>query len=390
MNLTNEEQRMLDGEFGEATRKSMEILTALGSIYGAERLVPVASVQVSGVSYANLGDAGLDYLDSLAKDGRVRVFTTLNPAGMDLIDWKNLGIPEDFAIKQLKVIDAFKKMEITPICTCTPYLAGNLPRFGDHLAWGESSAVCFANSVIGARTNREGGPSALAAALTGRTAEFGYHLEENRRAKITIKVEAKLRETPDFGALGKISGDLVGNKPVLFKGIDAATLEQLKSFGASIATYGGTAIYHMEGITPNEAGAPSEEITITQKELDEAKAFLDDDEEPDFVSIGCPHASVNEVKKVAGLLDGRKVTKELWICTSRATKAASDQSGYTKTIEDAGAKFACDTCMVVAPVKGRFKCIATDSAKSCYYMRGKNNAKTCFRTLEECVELAVK
>ncbi|UCH05914.1 MAG: DUF521 domain-containing protein, partial [Candidatus Thorarchaeota archaeon] len=166
MDLTSEEQDMLEGRKGNATRKAMEIIATLGEIYGAERLIPVVSVQIAGVSYHNLGEAGLEYLSEMAEDGRTRVLTTLNPAGMDLLEWKKHGISDDFAVNQQRVVDAFSKMGVVTTCTCTPYLIGNLPHYGEHIAWAESSAVCFANSVIGARTNREGGPSALASALT--------------------------------------------------------------------------------------------------------------------------------------------------------------------------------------------------------------------------------
>jgi len=153
----------------------MEILSALGDIFGAEKLIDVKSVQIAGVSYHNLQEAGLEFLEEMAKDGKVRVFTTLNPAGMDLQDWKKLGISPDFAEKQLKVIEAFAKMGVKTTCTCTPYLIGNRPNLGDHVSWSESSAVAFANSVLGAYTNREGGPSALASALTGKTPETTGH-----------------------------------------------------------------------------------------------------------------------------------------------------------------------------------------------------------------------
>src|SRR4030042_2065466 len=176
----------------------MEILTALGDIYGAERLLKVGSVQVAGGSYHNLGDAGLEFLNELAKDGRVKVLTTLNPAGMDLENWRNLGISEEFAEKQNLVIDAFEKMGIVISCTCTPYLIGNLPRYGEHVAWSESSAVTFANSVIGAMTNREGGPSALAAALRGKTPNYGLHLDEKRVPNIHVQVNASLTKLSDW------------------------------------------------------------------------------------------------------------------------------------------------------------------------------------------------
>ena len=151
MQLSTEQDAMLTGKYGRATQKAMEILLALGTIYGAERMIPVSSVQISGVSYDNLGEAGLHFLAEMADGGgTARVLTTLNPAGMDIENWQSLGIPRDFARDQQRVIDAFARMGVITTCTCTPYLAGNLPHYGEHIAWAESSAVCFANSVIGA------------------------------------------------------------------------------------------------------------------------------------------------------------------------------------------------------------------------------------------------
>src|SRR4030066_1971334 len=189
MQLTIEETEKLNGVQGWATQKAMQILVAIGDIYGAERMIQVTSVQIAGVSYDNLGKAGLQFLSEMADGGgNVRVLTTLNPAGMDIENWRNLGIPPDFAEKQLIVLEAFSRMGVITTCSCTPYLTGNLPKFGEHIAWSESSAVCYANSVIGARTNREGGPSALASALTGLTPEYGFHLSENRLPTLSIQV----------------------------------------------------------------------------------------------------------------------------------------------------------------------------------------------------------
>ncbi|MEM3364127.1 MAG: aconitase X catalytic domain-containing protein [Candidatus Micrarchaeia archaeon] len=390
MKLTAEEKKMYSGAHGSAVQTAMEILVALGEIYGAKRMVPVSSVQVSGVSYHNLGDAGLEFLEELAKEGKVRVLTTLNPAGMDLEDWKHLGISDDFAQKQLKVISAFARMGITVSCTCTPYLVGNLPRFNDHLAWGESSAVTFANSVIGARTNREGGPSALAAALTGRTPAYGLHLDENRQAQILVKVNANLSNTSDFSALGWVLGKKFGTKIPFITGIRSATMEELKSLCAALPTYGGPSLFHIKGITPNKTRKPKELAVIEQRDIDEAYNALNEEEDVvDFVAIGCPHASINEIRRIAELLKGRSVKAEFWIATARQTKELADRAGYSKIIEDAGAKFACDTCMAVAPLKGRFRVMAIDSAKGCYYARGSNGFKTRFGTLEQCVEAAV-
>jgi predicted aconitase len=177
-------------------------------------MLPVSSVQIAGVSYDNLGEAGLAWLAEMAAGGgKAQVFTTLNPAGMDVENYQALGISEDFAENQRRVLDAFAAMGVVTTCSCTPYLFGNLPRFGEHIAWAESSAVCYANAVLGARTNREGGPSALAAALTGRTPAYGYHLDETAAPPCTCRWRPALHDTPDFGALGKAIGDRLQSQP---------------------------------------------------------------------------------------------------------------------------------------------------------------------------------
>jgi predicted aconitase len=397
MKLEQVDKDMLDGKYGRAAQKSMEILTTLGEIFDAECMVDVSSVQIAGVSYDNLGEAGLEFLSEMAEDGKVRVLTTLNPAGMDIENWQALGIEEDFVKNQNRAIDAFAKMGIITTCSCTPYLIGNLPHYGQHIAWAESSAVCFSNSVIGARTNREGGPSALAAALTGKTPKYGYHLDENRHGQVLVKVNAPVKDTDGFGILGKIIGDKLvklGKNIPYITGIPSSTVEELKSFCASVATYGGTALFHMEGITPeyNKYPVPNNIIfEINQDDLEKTRAeLIDDGLEIDFVSVGCPHASIHEIAYIASLLEGKKVKKEFWITTARPTKKIADAAGYSKIIEEAGAKFAADTCCVVAPIKGRFKGIMVDSAKACYYGRAKNKFKVKIGTIENCVEEAIK
>ncbi|MFW9957469.1 MAG: aconitase X [Candidatus Odinarchaeota archaeon] len=392
LELTIEEKKMLKGKQGKATRKAMEIVVALGEIYGAKRLIPVSSVQIAGVSYDNLGEAGLEYLNEMAEDGQTRVLTTLNPAGMDMVEWKKHGISEDFAEKQQRVVDAFEKMGVVTTCTCTPYLMGNLPHYGEHIAWAESSAVCFANSVIGAYTNREGGPSALAAALTGVTAEYGFHLDENRVAQVKYEVLADLMSTDDFGLLGQVIGNRTGKQIPYITGIGNATTDELKSFCASVATYGGIAIFHMEKVTPNRTPIPEKTEIVTEEDLNKARAELDDKEANiDFISVGCPHASIKEIAKIADMLKGKKVTegKTVWITTAKPTKDLAIKMGYYDQIEKAGAYLVADACCAVAPLKGRFTGLMTDSAKACYYARGKNKFKTEIRTVEECIKEAV-
>ncbi len=205
MYLTKEEELILTGEYGYALQKAMEILVALGEIYGADRLIPIKSAQVAGVSYKNIGNAGIEFLRDFVDAGaRVSVYTTLNPAGIG---------NDEFMEKQAEVLELYRRMGgIEATSTCTPYYGANLPKFGDHLAWSESSAVSFANSVIGARTNREGGPSSLAAAIVGKTPNYGLHLDENRKATVKVKVEAGgVKTFVDYAALGYHLGKSLGN-----------------------------------------------------------------------------------------------------------------------------------------------------------------------------------
>ena len=390
LELTREEQRMLEGAEGVAVRRSMEILVALGEIYGARRLLPVSSVQIAGVSYDNLGEAGLEFLQEMAADGRARVLATLNPAGMDVEGYRELGIDETFAARQRAVLEAFARMGVIATCTCTPYLVGNLPRFGQHVAWSESSAVCFANAVLGARTNREGGPSALAAALTGRTPEHGLHLDEPRRPEVLVELQTTLLDESDYGALGALLGKRIGARIPLLRGCSAAELDGLKSLCASIATFGGTAMMQIEGVTPDGVAraVPEERLTVSRAELDEARAELGSADEIDFVSLGCPHLSLGELRRVADLLEGRRVSCETWLHVARPLKQVADLAGYTARIEAAGARFACDTCLVVAPIAGRFRGLCTNSAKAVYYARSKHRLPASLRSLEGCLRVA--
>ena len=392
MFLTKEEEVMLAGGDGRATQKAMQILVALGKIYDAKKLVKVSSVQVSGVSYKNLGDAGLEFLDELAVDGRARVKSTLNPAGMNLTDWRSQGIDSGFAEKQLKVIDAYRRLGMEISCTCTPYLAGNEPHFAQHIAWGESSAVAYANSVIGARTNREGGPSALAASLTGRTPLYGLHLMENRKPTLMVEVSASLGSPENFAAMGYFTGKAVKDGIPYFTGVRKANLEELKALSAALASSGGVAMFHIAGITPEsgEKVGNVESIAFTTGDLKETVALLNDEGDPDFISIGCPHCSLTELGTVARLLKGKNVKREFWVCCSREVKRQCDEAGYSKAIEASGAKFATDTCMVVAPVEELgYRVVATNSAKACHYLRNAG-LRVKFMTMEECVAEATR
>lgn len=388
--LTREEQKMFDGEYSKACHQSMEILVALGKIYGAERLIPVTNAQIAGVSYKTIGDAGLEYLQEMVKNGaKVRIPSFLNPAGMDREQWKHLKIPKHFAKKQIEILNAYSAMGITNTCTCTPYLVGIRPKLGEHIAWSESSAVSFANSVLGARTNREGGPSALAAAICGVTPEYGFHLDENRIATIVIDIECELKTTTDFGAMGSYVGEMVKNKNPAFTGMkkSAANEDKLKLLGAAMAASGSVALFYVKGITPEYVvSEKAERISFTQKELKETKEKLITGDKPELISIGCPHASIQEIKDVAELVRGRRLKSDLWVCTARATKKLADDMGFTKIIESAGGRVVADTCMVVCPIEEiGYKTTGVNSGKAAKYLPSFNKQKVVFKELRELI-----
>ncbi len=386
MYLNKEQEAMLNGEYGSIVSKMMRLLVRLGDIYKAEKMIPVASVQVAGVSYKSIGDAGLEFLQDIAKEAKVKVLTFLNPAGMDLENWKEMGISEEFAKKQLAIIEAFKKMGIVISATCTPYLAGNLPRYKQHIAWSESSAVSFANSVIGARTNREGGPSALAAAITGYTPYYGLHLDENRQPHYIVKVNVDLNNSTDFAAMGYYIGKEIKNKIPYFVGIKEASIDDLKALGAAMAASGAVALYHVENITPDAeyvAKEGIEKIEFGEKELKETYEKLNSGEEEDIIIFGCPHASLNEIIKIAKLVEGKKMKKQFWICTSRAVKEIAKKMGLEEKIREAGGKIIADTCMVVSPIENLFSTTAVNSAKAAHYLPGFCKQKVVFKKMED-------
>jgi len=391
MHLTKNEEKILNGEKGEVMERLFRLLVRLGDIYDADKMIPVGSVQVAGVSYKSIGDPGTDFLEDMASNNaRVKVLTYLNPAGMDLENWKELGFPEDFAKNQLRIMDAFKKMGIVVTSTCTPYLAGNLPRFREHIAWSESSAVSFSNSVIGARTNREGGPSALAAAICGVTPNYGLHIWENRQPSFKIKVDANLEFNSDFGALGWYVGKQVKNKIPYFSGINNANTDQLKALGAAMAASGAVALYHVEGLTPEADLVKAkglETINVGKKELNETYIKLNTGKNPDIVIFGCPHASLREISQVAEKLKGKRVKKPVWICTSRMVKEAAERMGYNEIIAKAGGSVVADTCMVVSPIeKMGYKTTGVNSGKAANYLPGFCKQEVCFANLDDLVE----
>ncbi len=290
--------------------------------------------------------------------------------------------------------------------TCTPYLVGHAPRKGQHCAWGESSAIGFANSVLGARTNREGGPSALAAAIAGRVPAYGYHLDENRKGQFLVHVKAKLEDVADYGSLGYYIGQRVGSGVPVFEGIGQdVTIDQLKMLGAALASSGAVALYHVVGVTPEaptlEAafGGNTPQVTFEFGEAEKAEAVQQlnkhQNQPVSLVALGCPHSSLNEIIRIASLLEGKKVKAAFWVITAQPTKEYARRSGHDRIIEEAGARLVVDTCPVLGVMDGPMEKIgmtamATNSAKLAHYAPGQWKIPTYYGTTEQCVNAALK
>lgn len=407
MFLTEEEQRMLDGEQGFAVKKSMQILTALGDAFGAERMVKIRTAHLPGVSIEVAGEAGAQFLEMMAeKGGKFRVYTTTNVCSIDFEQWKEIGVVEEDYRVQSKMTKACRDMGALVLHSCNPYDLGHVPRFGEHVAWGESSAVMYVNSILGARTNKEGGPSALAAAITGRVPLYGMHLEENRYAKVVVNVKTSLDNMTDYGTLGYFAGKKGKRGIVVFTGIDKkASNEELKYLAASISSAGTASMFHAVEITPE---APTLEAALGGKEPELVVDFTAQDKSEtqeslnrekggklDWIIIGCPHASNAELKETACRLKGKKIHPDvqMWILCADMVKEFAQRNGYTQIIEEAGAKIITDTCPVVMTAETLknmgYQTLATNSAKLVNCMPGGGLA-IHYGELEQLTQAAVR
>jgi predicted aconitase len=385
--LTKEEERVYDGESGWANQTCIRILVRLGELFNAQKLIPISSAHVSGVSYKTLGDAPIEFLRALADDGaRVKVRTTLNPQSLDS---RYLGkrLPKHLLDPQLDILKQFEKMGLTRSLTCTPYYLQR-PKRGSHLAWAESSAVVYANSVLGAWTNREGGPSALAAATIGKTPDYGIHRMDNRQPNITVNVEARLRNETEFGALGIFLGKTLGDKIPAIQGLPNTSKDKLKQLCAGIAARGMANMFHLDARSKSKG---TEKMSVDSRQIKQTIEELSttSPQQPDLVFLGCPHCSLSEVKRIARLAEEKKVRSgtELWVCTScHIRQIARD---YVKKIERAGGHVLDGVCTVVSwTEKLAIRTIMTNSAKTAYYAPTLNKAETLLAPLQDCLKEA--
>jgi len=386
MYLTSEEERIYDGEYGWARQASMKILVRLGDLFGATQLEPIESAHISGVSYKTMGDASLDFLNALASEGgKTQVISTLNPAGFDPEYLAN-RFPEEYREKQLRIIDLYETMGIQPTLTCTPYYLRK-PQLSGHLAWAESSAVVYANSILGSWTNREGSPSSLAAALVGKVPNYGMHQAENRQPSLLIKVEANLANKTEFGALGIYAGKLLKDRIPIFGGLSNYVNDDLKQLAAGLASSGMTSMFYYS--VPCEKGG-LETVSVETKDIkDTVEGLSTASEVPDLIFIGCPHCSLNELQSIAETVEGGKVKRgiELWVCTPRHLKQKA--ANYVNIIEKAGGHVLCDTCAIVTWIKNLgVNTMMTNSAKAAYYAPTLNEVSVTLAPLSKCVEAA--
>lgn len=421
MNLTDKEKMMLEGREGLAVQKAMELLVRYGDALGAERLVDTNNVcgavtaptpekmemvKIEGLERAlNAGFSEMN-LDSdvVIEVPAVKVYTCQliqrfgpDTAGLHDGTRELLDLQEDSD-------KFFGARGIHIMATCTPYQVGNVPVKGEHCAWMESSAVVYCNSVLGARTNTEGRESTGAASLTGKIPYWGYHLTENRFGTHLVEVEVPTDSMMDWGLLGYYVGEIIQDDiPVLRGVLSQPDLAKLKHFGAAAASSGGVEMYHIPGVTPEAPSIdsafghrePVQTLRYGKKERRIAYENLNasaKDRNIDFVMLGCPHDSIEQVWQATRLLQGKRLhpDTELWIHTPRALRELADRSGYTKIVEEAGGHILSDSCPAISRLmpKGT-KVVATDSAKQAHYLPAITGVQTWFGSLEDCIQAAL-
>jgi predicted aconitase len=403
MQLNDEEKQMLNGDFGPTVKKAMEVLVKLGEIHGAPYMVEITSAHIDGNIDKEHNEDSIAFLEELATGNiKVRTFTTLNTVGMDREKYLDLGFTTRQFADQFRLNKAYERMNCLGAYSCTPYYASNLPRFGEHVAWSESSTPPFINAVLGARTSREAGASALMAAITGRTPYYSYHVPENRLGQVLVKVECPIQDISDYGLLGYYVGKQVGSLVPVFEGLPEPSRDQMIYLGASLATTGPVAMYHIPGVTPeskdlDEAFGPHEPdfvINVTRSSLLEPLDYLNDmpSGPVEFVALGCPHYSLAQLAEVAELLKGRRIHKAvtLWVHTSEPVRHMAQKLGYEETIAKAGGVLTADMCTICSPLeKLGFRTLVTDSVKHAFYSHIFNKFTTAVDTMANVIDIAI-
>jgi predicted aconitase len=405
MRLDDEEQEILAGKLGPVRQQALQHQLAVGAFFGAEDFVPVTQAHIMADT-ESLGEAGVRWLEELAaaeeRLRRVRIPTITDPRGTDFAKAAFLGQTPAMLDLEQRAINAFEKLGVAMTNTCINYQTIQAPTRNEHVAFGDTGVVIYSNSICGARSNFEGGPSALAAGLTGRTPRYAFHLPEQRRATIHIRVEFTPSSLNDWGALGGVIGRIAGNywQVPAIEGIDGAPRsDQLKHFGAAMASFGSIALFHVVGLTPEadelsdvaQVGLPSHRVT--RADIDALQRSYHSDDRVDVVVFSAPQLSLYELRDLADFCEGRRFMVPLLAVTSPQVKPDSDRMGYTARIEDAGGTVLSGMCFYqsyareIAEARG-WKRLATNSAKLVNILGGYGY-QPMLASMEACVGAAV-
>jgi predicted aconitase len=416
MKLTDAEKALLDGKGGKAKQKAMDLLVRYGEALNAERLVDVNNVagtwNAGSPAMKPFAEKGMDAVfskfnldsDEVVETPQAEVYTCQLIHGIDTQNAHVTGVAEEAVNRQRQAESYFGRRGVAMFNTCTPYQVGNVPVKGEHCAWMESSAVVYCNGVLGARTNTEGRESTGAASITGKIPYWGYHLEENRFGTHLVEVELDVDDMMEWGLLGYAVGEVVEEDIPVLNGIkQTPSMIKLKHFGAAAASSGGVEMYHIPGVTPEadsveQAFGKKKPVARIKYGKAERKTAYDNlnssarDTAVDFVMLGCPHNSIEQVWTAAKLLDGKKLSPntQLWIFTPRALRDTAELNGYGDIIRRAGAHLMSDTCPAIGRVMPKGAAVvATDSAKQAHYLPAIMKCQTWFGTVEQCVDAAL-
>jgi cis-L-3-hydroxyproline dehydratase len=398
---------MLDGTSGPAPQLAMSILVRMAEVYGAESLMDISQAHIDSTIY--LGDATLEFAERLVSLGaRVVVPTSLNVSGVDECGWKDWAVSPEWAAKAARQMLAYERMGAVPTWTCAPYQTAMRPVFGQQIAWGESNAIAFANSVIGARTERYPDLLDICCAITGRVPAIGLHLTKNRAGELLIRLvgvpDALQHDDQFFAVLGHLVGKLAEDRIPVIDGVVVRPIEDyLKAFAAAAASSGRVALFHMVGITPEAATledafqqrAPERVVEITTADLRAARKELTtaDGRELDMVILGSPHFSVDEFRRLAPLVTGRRAhpSVRFLVTSSRLMKEHAQEAGVLSPVLDFGAEITLDTCILASPMlPPAIRTLMTNSAKYAYYAPSLLNTRVTFGSLADCVTSAVE
>lgn len=404
MVLTDYEKALLNGDHGPEAKQLMEIMLKVAEINEADGLVEVRHIMIGNTAMLSIGGkTGINFLERLADAGiRFRVPAFTNVVSMDINQWQKIGIPKEYAEAQLKGVEAWARLGAILSCSCMPFICGDIPKLGDHVAYADSAPVIFSNSYFGARGNRESDLICLGGAICGRIPNFGYHLDENRLGQILVDVKAEIRDESDYDVLGYHVGRIVKDKVPVLKNLDKnISTQAFIQLGAALAATGTVSLFHCLGITPEVRLNPylygeknvTEKIEVTDEDMRNTYREMNTTTESkiDLVFIGCPHCTVEKVKHVADVLDGKKISKdvEVWISVPSVVRELALRAGDVQKIERTGAKVLSDTCAITVPAALRYQNMATDSGKAQVYMSDLG-LNVRFGTVEQCLEAAVK